>query len=204
MSPEQVKGQPIDGRSDVFAGGILLWELVCGEKAFSGRMLGLRHAWRRVGEARSPSRARAIPPARRASAGESSRRCPGHPPAVPERVRLHDQLARSRWRQRRFRIRRWRSGCARSSGSTSTRSKGACGLDGCRSPAAAAHRAAAGIVSELAQTAARADAGAGARSSCSTAGGAAARAQRPRALLPGRDAGAATPAAARSRTSCRR
>jgi serine/threonine protein kinase len=36
MSPEQVKGQPIDGRSDVFACGVLLWELVCGEKLFTG------------------------------------------------------------------------------------------------------------------------------------------------------------------------
>jgi serine/threonine protein kinase len=36
MSPEQVKGQPLDGRSDVFACGILLWELLCGEKLFSG------------------------------------------------------------------------------------------------------------------------------------------------------------------------
>ncbi|HYS08667.1 MAG TPA: protein kinase [Myxococcales bacterium] len=36
MSPEQVKGRPIDGRSDVFACGVLLWELVCGEKLFTG------------------------------------------------------------------------------------------------------------------------------------------------------------------------
>src|SRR5262249_9709077 len=36
MSPEQVKGQPIDGRSDVFACGVLLGELVCGEKLFTG------------------------------------------------------------------------------------------------------------------------------------------------------------------------
>jgi hypothetical protein len=36
MSPEQVKGQTVDGRSDVFAAGILLWELVCGEKLFAG------------------------------------------------------------------------------------------------------------------------------------------------------------------------
>src|SRR3954471_21572923 len=36
MSPEQVKGQSLDGRSDVFACGILLWELVCGEKLFTG------------------------------------------------------------------------------------------------------------------------------------------------------------------------
>ena len=37
MSPEQVKGQPIDGRSDVFACGILLWELVCGENRIRRR-----------------------------------------------------------------------------------------------------------------------------------------------------------------------
>src|ERR1041384_1578092 len=36
MSPEQVKGQNIDGRSDVFACGILLWELISGEKLFTG------------------------------------------------------------------------------------------------------------------------------------------------------------------------
>ena len=36
MSPEQVKGLPIDSRSDIFAAGILLWELVCGEKLFTG------------------------------------------------------------------------------------------------------------------------------------------------------------------------
>ncbi len=36
MSPEQVKGQSIDGRSDVFACGILLWELICGDKLFTG------------------------------------------------------------------------------------------------------------------------------------------------------------------------
>lgn len=36
MSPEQVKGLPIDGRSDIFAAGILLWELICGEKLFTG------------------------------------------------------------------------------------------------------------------------------------------------------------------------
>jgi serine/threonine protein kinase len=36
MSPEQVKGLPVDGRSDIFAAGILLWELVCGEKLFTG------------------------------------------------------------------------------------------------------------------------------------------------------------------------
>ena len=36
MSPEQVRGQSVDGRSDIFAAGILLWELICGEKLFTG------------------------------------------------------------------------------------------------------------------------------------------------------------------------
>jgi len=36
MSPEQVRGQPIDHRSDVFAVGVCLWELLTGEKLFTG------------------------------------------------------------------------------------------------------------------------------------------------------------------------
>jgi serine/threonine protein kinase len=36
MSPEQVKGLAVDRRSDVFAAGVLLWELLCGRKLFAG------------------------------------------------------------------------------------------------------------------------------------------------------------------------
>ena len=36
MSPEQVRGGPVDQRSDVFAAGVLLWELICGRKLFTG------------------------------------------------------------------------------------------------------------------------------------------------------------------------
>lgn len=36
MSPEQVNGEPIDIRSDIFAVGLVLFELLCGELAFSG------------------------------------------------------------------------------------------------------------------------------------------------------------------------
>lgn len=36
MSPEQIKNEPIDRRSDVFALGAVLWEMLVGEPLFSG------------------------------------------------------------------------------------------------------------------------------------------------------------------------
>ena len=36
MSPEQVRGQPADHRSDIFAFGAVLYEMLCGKRAFSG------------------------------------------------------------------------------------------------------------------------------------------------------------------------
>lgn len=36
MSPEQVRGDPVDHRSDIFAAGILLWESLVGKRLFKG------------------------------------------------------------------------------------------------------------------------------------------------------------------------
>lgn len=39
MSPEQIRGQALDGRSDLFSLAVVLFELLCGQKPFQGRKI---------------------------------------------------------------------------------------------------------------------------------------------------------------------
>lgn len=39
MSPEQIKGEPLDGRTDIFSLGVLLYEILCRKRPFEGETL---------------------------------------------------------------------------------------------------------------------------------------------------------------------
>jgi serine/threonine-protein kinase len=54
MSPEQVLGLPVDGRSDLYAVGIILWELLSNRRLFGTEGVGEAELMHRVRDARVP------------------------------------------------------------------------------------------------------------------------------------------------------
>jgi serine/threonine protein kinase len=52
MSPEQVLGQPVDARSDLYSAGVILWELLASRRLFTGD--GEAELMHRVRDARVP------------------------------------------------------------------------------------------------------------------------------------------------------
>jgi serine/threonine protein kinase len=77
MSPEQAQARPVDPRSDVFSAGVVLWELLVGERLF--RAADVRALLRDVCEARVPrpsERRRELPEALDAIVLRATRRNP--------------------------------------------------------------------------------------------------------------------------------
>jgi serine/threonine-protein kinase len=63
MSPEQVAGEKVDGRSDIFSLGVVMYELLTGEKPFKGdNLTNLMYAIANVNYTPLKEVVRKIPP----------------------------------------------------------------------------------------------------------------------------------------------
>ena len=71
MAPEQIHGREVDARTDIFAFGAVLYEMVTGKRAFDGENAARIRASILEGEPPSPSALRSAPPA----VGAIVRRC---------------------------------------------------------------------------------------------------------------------------------
>ena len=77
MSPEQVRGEPADPRADLFSFGVVLYEMLCGKRAFAGgSSVEVMNA---ILKEEPPELPASVPPA----LGRIVRRCLEKEPAIP-------------------------------------------------------------------------------------------------------------------------
>ena len=65
LAPEQARREPLDGRTDLYAAGILLWELLTGRQLFPVGRRGGRTRRRELGRASPRARSAGRPRRRR-------------------------------------------------------------------------------------------------------------------------------------------
>jgi eukaryotic-like serine/threonine-protein kinase len=96
MSPEQIKNEPVDRRSDVFALGAVLWELLVGEPLFSGDSIyAIARAVEHQEIERPSARVAELPPGLDSIVLEALRRDPAErtPTAAAMAARLDEVVA---------------------------------------------------------------------------------------------------------------
>jgi serine/threonine-protein kinase len=98
MSPEQAKGRPVDTRADVWAFGVIVWELLTGERLFKGDTTGITTSSTGLVVTPTASRPRGhadvVQPQRESRRHGRRRRAPTHQPHSLERRQQSRLLSR--------------------------------------------------------------------------------------------------------------